>query len=69
MINKFILDEEETIQLLTAFFQEALKFINVSEDNYPAIKKGPGFYNNGFEPIHIEFEKCEERLSPSFCSM
>ena len=33
--QKFILNEEETMQLLTAFFHEALKFINVPKDKYP----------------------------------
>ena len=58
-MNKFILEEEETIQLLTAFFHEALKFINVPEENYPEIKIGCGVSHNGVEPIHIEYEKCK----------
>ena len=58
-MNKFILEEEETILLLTAFFHEALKFINVPEENYPEIKIGCRVSHNGVEPIHIEFEKCK----------
>ena len=58
-MNKFILEEEETIQLLTAFFHEALKFINVPEENYPEIKIGCGVSHNRVEPIHIEYEKCK----------
>ena len=55
--QKFILNEEETMQLLTAFFHEALKFINVPKDKYPEINIGVGFSINGMEPIHIEYEK------------
>ena len=44
-MNKFILDDEETIQLLTAFFHEALRFINVPEENYPEIKANDQFLN------------------------
>ena len=58
-MNKFILDEEETMQLLTAFFHEALKILNVSKENYPEIKMGCGVSYNGVEPIHIEYEKCK----------
>ena len=58
-MNKFILDEEETMQLLTAFFYEALKILNVSKENYPEIKMGCGVSYNGVEPIHIEYEKCK----------
>ena len=53
-MNKFILDEEETMQIITAFFHEALKILNVSKENYPEIKMGCGVSYNGVEPIHIE---------------
>ena len=68
-MNKFILEEEETIQLLTAFFHEALKFINVPEENYPEIKIGCGVSHNGVEPIHIEFEKCKILVMIPFLRM
>ena len=68
-MNKFILEEEETIQLLTAFFHEALKFINVPEENYPEIKIGCGVSHNGVEPIHIEYEKCKILVMIPFLRM
>ena len=44
--NKFILNEKETLQLLTAFFHEALRFLNISKDDYPKITIGFGISDN-----------------------
>lgn len=56
-MSKFLMNEEETLQLLTAFFHEALRFLNVPEEDYPEIKNELGCSVYCFEPIHINYKK------------
>ena len=56
-MSKFLMNEEETMQLLTAFFHEALKFMNVPEENYPELKNETACYTKGFEPILIDYKR------------
>lgn len=53
--NKLMFTEKETLDLLRAFFKEALKFLKVSEEKYPVIKNGVCSTPQGLRPIYIDF--------------
>ena len=55
--SQFIMDENETLQLLTAFFHEAIVFMNIPKEACPEIRIGVYFTLHGPEPIHIDYVK------------
>lgn len=52
--NKLIFTEDETLELLDAFYKEALKFLNVSEDEVAQIKKKS--FVPTFVPVDIDYQ-------------
>ena len=61
--NKLILTEEETVELLCAFYKEALKFLNVSEEKAAEIKKelfvptsAPVYIDYKSRTIHVQIQ-------------
>ena len=52
--NKLILTEEETVELLCAFYKEALKFLNVSDEKAAEIKKE--FFVPTSAPVYIDYQ-------------
>lgn len=56
--SKYVLDNTETLQLLTAFCFEALRFLNVSEMQYPQIRIGIASNPNGkMTPLFIDYAR------------
>ena len=51
--NKLIFTEEETFELLVAFYKEALKFLNVSEEKAAVIEKESIVPTS--PPVYIDF--------------
>lgn len=56
--NKFILSDEETLQLFTEFCHEALRFLKVPQDKYPIITVGFATCGEGrIEPVFIDYKR------------
>lgn len=56
--NRFILSDEETLQLLVGFCHEALRFLGVSQDKYPKITIGVATCGDGkILPVYINYRK------------
>lgn len=57
-MNRFMLNDEETLQLLTEFCHEALRFLGVTQDKYPVISNGLAACRDGkIKPIYINYKK------------
>ena len=53
--NKLILTESETLNLLSAFYKEALMFLNIPEEKHALIKNQSDATPQCINPLHIEF--------------
>lgn len=68
--NKLILTEEETVELLCAFYKEALKFLNVSEEKSAEIKEelfvptsAPVYIDYQSRTIHVQIQFFRTRIA------